>query len=53
MAAHGHKWWEFDMTYWVILAMERMGLAWNVVHTPRGVGQTVSSSGGKATAKSA
>ena len=24
------------MTYWVILAMERLGLVWNVVHTPRG-----------------
>ncbi len=42
MAAHGHKWWEFDMTYWVILAMERLGLVWNVVHTPRGAGQTAS-----------
>jgi stearoyl-CoA desaturase (delta-9 desaturase) len=37
MAAHGHKWWEIDMTYWAICAMEKLGLAWNVVHTiPRG-----------------
>ena len=37
-AAHGHKWWELDMTYWIILAMEKLGLAWNVVHAPRSVG---------------
>jgi fatty-acid desaturase len=39
MARHGHKWWEIDTTYWVIVAMERLGLAWNVVHTPHGVGR--------------
>jgi len=32
VAQHGHRWWEVDMTYWVILLMERTGLAWNVVH---------------------
>jgi len=32
MAKHGHRWWEIDATYWVILLMERTGLAWNVVH---------------------
>jgi stearoyl-CoA desaturase (delta-9 desaturase) len=53
MAAHGHKWWEFDMTYWVILAMERLGLVWNVVHTPRGTGQTASPESGGAVVKSA
>jgi fatty-acid desaturase len=37
MAKHGHKWWEIDTTYWVILALEKLGLAWNVVHTPHGV----------------
>ncbi|MDX1962592.1 MAG: fatty acid desaturase [Pirellulales bacterium] len=31
MAKHGHKWWEVDVTYWAILAMEKCGLAWNVV----------------------
>jgi fatty-acid desaturase len=36
MAKHGHRWWEVDTTYWVILLMERLGLAWNVVKTPRG-----------------
>lgn len=36
MAKHGHKWWEVDVTYWAILAMERLGLAWNVVHHPPG-----------------
>jgi fatty-acid desaturase len=30
-AQHGHRWWEFDMTYWVILVLERVGLAWDVV----------------------
>ncbi len=32
MAKHGHKWWEFDITYLTICAMEKLGLAWNVVH---------------------
>jgi stearoyl-CoA desaturase (delta-9 desaturase) len=36
MAKHGHRWWEVDTTYWMILAMEKLGLAWNVVKTPRG-----------------
>ena len=36
MARHGHRWWEVDVTYWAILAMEAVGLAWNVVHTPHG-----------------
>ena len=31
MAKQGHKWWEIDPTYWAILTMERIGLAWNVV----------------------
>ena len=31
MARQGHKWWELDITYWVILALEKTGLAWNVV----------------------
>ncbi|HEY4310340.1 MAG TPA: acyl-CoA desaturase [Pirellulales bacterium] len=31
MARHGHRWWEFDMTYGVIVAMEKLGLAWNLV----------------------
>jgi fatty-acid desaturase len=34
MAKHGHKWWEIDVTYWTILAMEKVGLAWNVVKDP-------------------
>ena len=36
MAKHGHMWWEVDTTYWAILAMEKLGLAWNVVKTPKG-----------------
>jgi len=31
-AAHGHKWWELDLTYILILLLERLGLAKNVVH---------------------
>lgn len=30
-ARHGHRWWEIDLTYWTICAMEKVGLAWNVV----------------------
>lgn len=30
-AAHGHRWWEFDMAWWVIRALEAVGLARNVV----------------------
>ena len=36
MAKHGHRWWEVDTTYWMIVAMEKLGLAWNVIKTPRG-----------------
>lgn len=35
-ARHGHRWWEIDATYWVIWAMERLGLVWNVVREPSG-----------------
>jgi stearoyl-CoA desaturase (delta-9 desaturase) len=31
MARHGHRWWEVDITYWGICALEKIGLAWNVV----------------------
>jgi len=30
-ADHGHRWWEFDVTYFTICVMEKLGLAWNVV----------------------
>jgi stearoyl-CoA desaturase (Delta-9 desaturase) len=30
-ALHGLRWWELDPSGWVIRAMRRMGLAWNVV----------------------
>jgi stearoyl-CoA desaturase (delta-9 desaturase) len=33
-AAHGHKWWEFDVTYITIRVLERLGLATNVVKHP-------------------
>lgn len=32
MARHGHRWWEFDPTYLAICVLEKLGLAWNVVH---------------------
>ena len=41
MARQGHRWWEIDITYWVILLMEKVGLAWNVVKEP---GQGVNAS---------
>ena len=31
MANHGHRWWEFDLTFRTIRLMQRLGLAWNVV----------------------
>lgn len=34
-AAHGHKWWELDLTYTFILLLEKIGLAKNVVHPSR------------------
>ena len=30
-AAHGHRWFEFDMSWWIIRALERVGLAKDVV----------------------
>ena len=30
-AAHGHRWWEFDMSWWVIRSLEAIGLAKDVV----------------------
>jgi len=32
VAAHGQRWWEVDATYRMIWLMEKLGLAWNVVH---------------------
>ena len=29
-ARHGHKWWEFDLTFQIIRVMKWTGLAWNV-----------------------
>lgn len=33
-ARHGHQWWELDVTYLIIVLLERLGLAWNVVRKP-------------------
>mgnify|MGYP002038644131 CR=1 FL=1 len=30
-AAHGHRWWEYDMSWWIIRSWEMIGLAKNVV----------------------
>ena len=30
-AAHGLRWWEFDLTRYIIWTLEKCGLAWNVV----------------------
>jgi stearoyl-CoA desaturase (delta-9 desaturase) len=30
-AAHGHKWWEFDVTWITIWLLGKVGLAWNIV----------------------
>lgn len=30
-ARHGHHWWEFDMSWWMILIMEKIGLVKDVV----------------------
>jgi stearoyl-CoA desaturase (delta-9 desaturase) len=30
-AAHGHRWWEVDVTYLTICLWEKLGLAWDVV----------------------
>lgn len=30
-AAHGHRWWEIDLTYGTIKLLERLGLVWDVL----------------------
>jgi stearoyl-CoA desaturase (delta-9 desaturase) len=30
-AAHGHKWWEIDVTRGTIWLLQKLGLAWDVV----------------------
>ncbi len=31
VASQGHRWWEIDVTYYMIWMMEKVGLAWDVV----------------------
>ena len=31
-ARHGHRWWEFDVTWITVRLLQLVGLAWNVVH---------------------
>ncbi|MFC1689335.1 acyl-CoA desaturase [Pseudomonadota bacterium] len=37
-ASHGHRWWEFDMSWWVIRSMEALGIVKNAVR-PKAWGQ--------------
>ncbi len=30
-AQHGHRWWEVDVTYWSLVALEKTGLIWDLV----------------------
>ncbi len=30
-AAHGHKWWELDLTYLTLKALQKLGLVWDIV----------------------
>jgi stearoyl-CoA desaturase (delta-9 desaturase) len=30
-ARHGHRWWEFDMSWYVIRLLQAVGLAWDVI----------------------
>jgi stearoyl-CoA desaturase (delta-9 desaturase) len=41
-AAHGHKWWEIDMAWWTIRALEVVGLAKNI-ERPAGAPKPVES----------
>lgn len=34
-ASHGHRWWEFDMSWWVIRGLEALGIAKDVVRPRR------------------
>jgi stearoyl-CoA desaturase (delta-9 desaturase) len=34
-AAHGRRWWELDVSYWTIRALEEVGLASDVVKPRR------------------
>ena len=36
MAAHGHRWWEIDVTFATIRMLKAVGLAWDVVDYKRG-----------------
>lgn len=37
MAAHGHRWWEIDLTFAAIRLLQWCGLAWDVVDYKRGM----------------
>lgn len=35
IARAGHKWWEVDVTMWMIRLMEKLGLAWDIKDIPK------------------
>ena len=39
-AAHGHRWWEFDVTYLTICLLEKLGLATDVVRPNQKLSET-------------
>jgi stearoyl-CoA desaturase (delta-9 desaturase) len=43
-ARHGLRWWQIDVSYWVIWMLARLGLAWNV-KTPSVSGPTTKTNG--------
>ena len=43
-AAHGHRWWELDVTYLTLRLLERAGLIWDVI-TPCRANSSASTSG--------
>lgn len=47
-AAHGHRWFEVDFTYRLIVILERCGLAWKVRHPTRALGRSSQSQGYRA-----
>ena len=44
-ASHGHRWWEFDLTFLIVRAMEKAGIATGVVRPRCWVNEPVSKVG--------
>jgi stearoyl-CoA desaturase (delta-9 desaturase) len=43
-AAHGHKWWEFDVTWITVWLLQKVGLAWDVVPINKKMARKLSTS---------